>query len=271
MRKSIAAICREITGAAHAMGDLRSFARYATDVILYRLLRVVTLAPRLRTIRLRDGTLITYRLNRGDILTVYEVWIAEIYRPPFPVGRLPTVIDLGANIGLTSVYLAQHHHSRVIAVEPWSANAKLAQRNLAQNGIPAEIVDAAVGARDGTANFAVHRDFNSGKLSGNGVSVPVVSMPTLLERIAPRARIDLLKVDIEGGEGELFSGDLGWLARVNALMIEFHPTLVEHLKLIDVIVAEGFRYIPAGSVSPVSMDAFVRAAPGDAGIAGAMS
>jgi len=29
-------------------------------------------------------------------------------------------------------------------------------------------------------------------------------------------------VDIEGAETELFKGDLSWLARVNAIAIEFH-------------------------------------------------
>jgi len=35
-------------------------------------------------------------------------------------------------------------------------------------------------------------------------------------------RVDLLKVDIEGAEVELFKGDVSWLRRVGAIAIEFH-------------------------------------------------
>jgi methyltransferase FkbM-like protein len=34
--------------------------------------------------------------------------------------------------------------------------------------------------------------------------------------------VDILKVDIEGAEVQLFSGNLDWLERVRALLIEFH-------------------------------------------------
>ena len=42
------------------------------------------------------------------------------------------------------------------------------------------------------------------------------------------------------------------------MIVEFHPTLVDHRRLIGLIADRGFRYIPAGSVSADSMDAFVR-------------
>jgi FkbM family methyltransferase len=54
------------------------------------------------------------------------VWFDEVYRLPFdePSG---TLLDLGANIGLTSVWLAKKYQiERVIAVEPDRTNAILA-------------------------------------------------------------------------------------------------------------------------------------------------
>ena len=218
MRGTVRAVGREIAGAARIAGDRRSFLRYAGDVILYRVLRLVPLPARLRTIRLRDGSRITYRLNRGDILTVNEIWQTGSYRPPFPVDRLTTIVDLGANIGLTSVYLARRYGGSVLAVEPSASNVALARRNLAQNGVAGEVVQAAIGPHDGTGRFARHRDFNSGRLDTDGDPVSVLSMATLLARLGPEARIDLVKVDIEGGEAELFSGDLGWLRRVDAVI-----------------------------------------------------
>jgi hypothetical protein len=49
-----------------------------------------------------------------------------------------------------------------------------------------------------------------------------ISIPTLLRRIGERT-IDLLKLDIEGSEEELFArGSLEWLGRVGVLSVETH-------------------------------------------------
>ena len=50
-------------------------------------------------------------------------------------------------------------------------------------------------------------------------TVPTVTMPALLER---HGAIDILKLDIEGAEGELFRGDTGWLAHTRMVVLELH-------------------------------------------------
>ena len=76
-------------------------------------------------LRLRGGVTITYRFNKGDIWSVREVWLFECYRPPFEIA-IDHVLDLGANIGLTSLWLAKRYGcGRIIAVEPSAANARL--------------------------------------------------------------------------------------------------------------------------------------------------
>jgi FkbM family methyltransferase len=256
--RAITGMVRETAGAARVIGDRRSLLRYAVDIALYRVLRLVPIAPRPRTITLRDGSVVTYRLNRGDIQTVREVWISESYRIPFSADRLGVLVDLGANIGLTSVYLARRHGCTVLAVEPSPANAALARRNLARNGVAGELVQAAIGPVDTMARFAAGRDFNTGHVGDGDIEVRVISMPTLLARLAPGARIDLLKVDIEGAEEELFSGDLAWLDRVDAVLIELHPTLCDSTAVTARLLAHGFRHLPGGSVHAMTTDAFIR-------------
>lgn len=52
--------------------------------------------------------------------------------------------------------------------------------------------------------------------------VRAITVEDILERYALQ-RIDLLKIDIEGAELELFSaGDLTWLDRVDCIAIELH-------------------------------------------------
>lgn len=256
---TVRAISRELAQGLRVSADVRSAARFATDVLLYRALQLGDLPTmnRERTITLHGGTELTYRLNRGDIQGVREVWLDQAYRLPFDLP--PTVvIDLGANIGLTSLFFAQNYGSdAVVAVEPDSSNARLARANLSRNGVSGEVVEAAVGARDGSARFQVARESNLGRLSGIGPEVPVVSMPSLLAR-TPDGFADLVKVDIEGAEEQVLSGDLGWLDRIGSMIVEFHPDRVDYSRLVGVVEQAGFRYVPANSVWPGSMDCFVR-------------
>lgn len=52
----------------------------------------------------------------------------------------------------------------------------------------------------------------------------VVSLPDLLTRYGID-RIDLLKIDIEGAEREIFSDSAPWIARVGAIATELHDHL----------------------------------------------
>lgn len=257
--RTLVGMGRELRWGARATADRRSLARYALDVVLYRALRLGELpgAGCERCIRLRGGLTLAYRLNRGDIQSIREVWVDESYRLAFPA-HPGVVVDVGANIGLTSMFLtARYGCGCVVAVEPVPANAELARRNLAANEVPARVVEAAVGPCEGTTGFEMHRDSNRGRAGGTDHPVPMVSMPTILA-MTPSGRADLVKLDIEGGEEALLLGDVAWLDDVGALVVEFHPPLVDQARLVSVLRHAGFRYLPAGSAWPGSMDSFVR-------------
>lgn len=183
----------------------------------------------------------------------------ECYRLPFDVTP-DKLVDLGANIGLSSLWFAHRYGcSTVIAVEPFPDNARLARLNLERNNINAEVIEAAVGARDGTAFFEEAVDANMGHLATSGRQVPVVSMETLLSKLPAGAEIDLVKLDIEGGEGPLLQDNLHWLRRVKSLIAEFHPEVIDYPAAIRSIEGQGFRYVPAHSAADFdSMDAFIR-------------
>lgn len=242
--RTVVGILHESAGAVRIAGDLRSFVRLLGDILLFRLLGVLSLPGRNRDreIRLKDGTRIVYRLNRGDIQSIREVWMDEVYRLPSPM--LPgVVIDLGANIGLTSLWLARRHApARIIAVEPSPQNARLVRLNLSRNGIPATVVVAAAGPRDGTARFSASADSNQGHLGDEGQEVPVISMPTLLREHASGQPVALMKMDIEGGEQELLTSDTEWLSRIPAMMAEFHPDRIDYPGLIGRLESAGFAY-----------------------------
>lgn len=239
--------------------DIRSQFRLSVDFALSRLLFALPrhLINGMRQVRTRDGTTICYRLNRGDLQSIREVWLEEAYRLllPHPSGVL---LDLGANIGLTSVWLAKRYRfSRIIAVEPVPDNAVLVRRNLELNGIKGVVLEAAIGPREGMATFQVHRNSNQGRLSDSGVPVAMVTVESIIKELFV-SQLDLIKVDIEGGEQELFLEPTGWLDQTEAIIIEFHPLLVDCPGLIRRLQGRGFEYIAANTVFPNNMDCFRR-------------
>lgn len=211
-----------------------------------------------RTVRIGRAVL-TYRLDPGDIQSVREVFVDEVYRPPFE-SRPRVIVDLGANIGLTSLYFALAFAPElVIAIEPVPGNVAIARQNLA--GIGASVVEAAVAGECGWASFASSAESNLGRISDDGdLRVRAITMPEVID-LCPEGHIDLLKIDIEGGEGPLFAGDCSWLDHVGSIIAELHPHIIETSPVVDRITAAGFRYIPAGSAWVGSMDAWIRDPP----------
>ena len=256
---TIHGVYRELSAVIRLADDWRSMLRLSFDVVLFRLLRLGRLPTedRRRQVNAAGGTHIYYRLNRGDIQSIREVYVDETYCLPF-CARPAVVVDLGANIGLASLYLARRYGcSVVVAVEPVASNAQLTSLNLSMNGVQARVVEAAVGPHDGWASFQGSRSSNLGRLGPEGTKVPLVSMNTVLE-LTPHGRVDLLKLDIEGGEGPLLDGDVSWLEHVGAIVAELHPQLgVDVDQLFTVLDAAGFRRTRSGPWSG-AVESFVR-------------
>lgn len=232
----------EITAARRLSADRRSFFRWSSDIVIYRLLRLAPgLGGRVRTIRLADGSRVTYRLSRGDILTLREVWVDEVYADPVG-GPVRTLVDLGANIGLSSIWLATRHQcDRVVAVEPLPANVDLLHRNLQQNGIRATVIAAAVGAQSGTGFFAESSEPNSGALAPHGLPVEIVAMDRVLRSFGRSKQIDLVKVDIEGTEQELLGSSPDWLTSVRRVVVEIHEPPADATKIEAALRAAGLE------------------------------
>lgn len=178
---------------------------------------VVKQAPHV-TVRLRTGT--------SDVEVFEKIFIDEEYKLPFerPVG---TILDLGANIGLASVYYAlAFPDATIVAVEPSSENIALLRSNVAafpkirvvhaaawsKDG-PLAMVDPGMGPWGMRVEDSQHRD-ESAVVEGLRVS-------TLLDRQGIK-NLDLLKVDIEGAEKEVFGTSEDWIGRVGAAVVELH-------------------------------------------------
>jgi FkbM family methyltransferase len=126
------------------------------------------------------------------------------------------VLDIGANIGVVSVYLAGlvGAEGRVFSVEPLAQNFELLQRNVAANGV-SNVVSATQCAL-GTEEREIELRFdpettnwgNTSLHNQTGASVQRVPMRTLdsLWESWGRPHLRVVKMDVEGYEYEVLSG-----------------------------------------------------------------
>lgn len=189
--------------------------------------QVVGLNKAQRIFELREPRLCAaLRFPSTDLEVWKKVVLDREYNPPFhhPVH---SILDLGANIGLSALDFHQRFPTAtIIAVEPDPENFALLQRNTA--GIAAIIpVQAAAWTHDGTIQLSDPGIGAWGYQVSDQPSpettrpVTAVSIPTLLARL-PNQRCDLMKVDVEGAEKELFENSAGWIDQINAVAIELH-------------------------------------------------
>jgi FkbM family methyltransferase len=147
---------------------------------------------------------------------------------PIPASVSPgLIVDCGANVGYASVSLLERYPgAEVIAIEPDAGNAAMARQNLAPYGDRATVIEGAVWPRG--APLKVRRGaFGDGREWSYQVEecapgeTPDVQGIDLGAVFASRP-VELLKIDIERGEIELFSGPCPWLQLVRNIVIELH-------------------------------------------------
>ncbi len=188
------------------------------------------------------------RANGGsDAFILGEVFDHEYYQLGLSFSPA-TILDLGANAGFTAVYFSRHYpDARIAAVEPIEDNLRILRHNTAANAPSVEIVAAAASIKDGSAFMELaksdygHKIFDGDSASrAKTVLVKVMTIPSMLRHLA-WDRIGLLKMDIEGHEKILFSGDCEWLRAVDAMCIECHDGFGEP----DLLgLAKQFGFLP---------------------------
>lgn len=138
------------------------------------------------------------------------------------VSRSSTVIDVGANIGLSTILLARMTE-RVIAFEPSPPNVAFLRRNLERNGITnVEVHAAAASDKPGTLRFHVAQ-FGAGShvvAAGHvsGGAMPTVDVPAVTLDGINLPPIAFIKVDAEGHEPDVLAGARRLLARDRPLI-----------------------------------------------------
>lgn len=194
---------------------------------------------------------ISLRERGTDCSTFREVVLNEIYE--MIVGKIENceyALDLGGNIGLTSLYISSRYpNARILTVEPSPENQAMLATNLAVlvQGGRCQVCEGAAWSADELLDLGTTPEgggFDAIQVTEHTSTstsrmVKGYTIPSLM-KLAGFPRIDILKIDIEGAEEALFKGDCAWLEKVNGIAIEFHGTSRTDSGFDEVVAKHGF-------------------------------
>jgi FkbM family methyltransferase len=176
------------------------------------------------------------RLGTTDVVVFNDIYRGREYDWKFTVPP-KTIVDAGAYTGLSTVFFAiQYPKANIIAIEPDKINFELLVLNTEEfpNVHPihaalwfesgfVSLMDPGAGAWSfrlaESDNFI--REIGPKSAVCAASSVPAVTVSDII-RDHGLEKIDLLKLDVEGCEKELFENSSPWIGRVQAICLELH-------------------------------------------------
>lgn len=179
----------------------------------------------LAIVPLRSEYPVYLRIDTSDFCAYRDVLIfrTKSYDPEIPGFNPTTIVDVGAHIGMASILFAiKYPKAKIIALEPEPSNFAGLIRNIAPYKSITPI-QAALWREDGEVYIGESDAHPKGafQIVENGTRrVRAITMDTLMREFSISS-IDLLKVDIEGAEDEVFES-CPWIKNVQVTAIELH-------------------------------------------------
>jgi len=187
----------------------------------------------------------------------YEPLIA-VFKKNFPENLSLNIIDAGCNIGLTTVYLSTFFpKSNFIIIEPDNSNLETIGYNLETNGID-KVVKIKGGLWSKNTNLKLINDFRDQKdwsyrveATSETTDLKAYSISYLMKEYNFEV-IDILKIDIEGSEKEVFGGldaDVSFLEKTKCIAIEIHDEFDCRDMIYAILKKYNFDYFETGDLT----------------------
>jgi len=222
-----------VLGVANGLAVFWNYAFYRAFVRLKWTRRQMTLSVVPNPVWLRPGVsdwIVMERIfldREYDPLSApHDAAMDQLHRAILDDGKLPLIIDCGANIGLSSVWFATRFPgARIVAIEPEPGNFQVLAMT-AKNYPSILPMQAAVAAR--TSRVSLSNTMGTPwawrtEETADG-EVQTVTMETVLRNDSSQVLL-AVKVDIEGFETNLLSGSADWMDAAPLVVFEMHDWL----------------------------------------------
>lgn len=179
------------------------------------------------------GLAVHLRPRTGDIAILNKIFAREAarssYEPPAEIAaalgaaRAPKILDVGANIGLFGVFaLSRWPDAQITAYEPEPSNRRVLCQTVAANGLGRRwtVVGAAVSNTPGQLRFVPGLGAEA-HIATTG-EARTITVPTVDLFTQDGDGVDLIKMDIEGGEWAILTDPRLATLAARAIRLEWH-------------------------------------------------
>ena len=164
-------------------------------------------SPGLVSIKLKSGR-VFYAYRFMDFFKLYEIFIEDDYRPG--VEGVSNIVDIGGNKGYFSLRMSElFPKASYFCYEPEPTNFGNLKRLLDENNLNYIAYQEGVGSEIGQLELFIdpkndggHSLFRTSE-SLNHITVDIVTLDTVLDRIPSGEKVGLMKLDCEGAEKDI--------------------------------------------------------------------
>ena len=191
--------------------------------------------------KLKEGTI--FYTNAQELLHGFdEIFVQQLYKIELEPNCY--IIDCGANIGLSVIYLKQLlPTATILAFEPDDQNFRLLSRNVSSFKFDnVELRNEAVWIENTTIGFTNEGSMSS-RLDQNNTTNKKIQASRLKDFL--NQKVDFLKIDIEGAEYAVIKDVQEVLFNVQNLFLEYHGTFNQNNELVDIfniLSRSGFQF-----------------------------
>jgi len=176
----------------------------------------------------KNNLKIKIRVNSTDLMALTHVWLIEEYSSPgFEINENDLIIDIGAHIGLFSLFSSQYcKNGKILSFEPIKENYELLVENLRLNNIKNVYpFNKAVSENNSDVTIFLNKDESGHSMyssEGERIQVKSTSLKMIFEE-NKLDKCDFLKLDCEGAEYSIIDSlSEEYFDKIEKMIIEYH-------------------------------------------------
>jgi FkbM family methyltransferase len=180
------------------------------------------------TVTLQNQEKIILRaLPAPDLDTAYEIFLARAYQKPTQVPEVSPhlIVDIGANVGYSIVYLAHEYpNANFVSFEPHPIHFAMLEQHLKINHLSSRVhIENSAVSNCNTKMFLENAGCQSALVEDDRSNCLLVNVCDFFTWIGTQT-VDLLKMDIEGGEYAILNDPRFETVNVSTIVMEWHNT-----------------------------------------------